>query len=273
MPYPPYRNDLPVLFALLPKFYRDSVLPGRKGQSILNVRGKTGSILFECQETTLKSIKGKGITMKISGLVVYLLAGALVEELSAQPSWRWLSPTPQGNVLAAVQAFDTNTVVAVGGASTIIRTTDGGNHWNVRHRVGGTPGYLLDMAFNDDGWGIAVGDYGKVLLTTDAGETWSTQSAGDHVASFCRCPCGRPDLAGGFLRREVVQIHQWRSDLEWHHAGRLFQLQRPSFRHIEYRACRWSIRENSHNERWRPDMAGQIREYDLCVAGSPLLHP
>ena len=116
--------------------------------------------------------------MKISGLVVYLLAGALVEELSAQPSWRWLSPTPQGNVLAAVQAFDTNTVVAVGGASTIIRTTDGGNHWNVRHRVGGTPGYLLDMAFNDDGWGIAVGDYGKVLLTTDAGETWSTQSAG-----------------------------------------------------------------------------------------------
>ena len=43
--------------------------------------------------------------------------------------WEWCNPVPTGNPLAAVAAVNSNTCFAFGEFGTVIRTTDGGQHW------------------------------------------------------------------------------------------------------------------------------------------------
>lgn len=50
----------------------------------------------------------------------------------AQPGSFWQNPLPQGNHLTGASVVDTNTVIAVGSAGTVMKTTDGGATWAVR---------------------------------------------------------------------------------------------------------------------------------------------
>jgi len=119
--------------------------------------------------------------MNISGriiLQVLLIAMMNLSFLNAQTTWRWLNGSVQSNPLDAVQALDSNIVIAVGAVATIVRTTDGGNNWTPQYHVGGSDNYLSDVVFSDSKRGIAVGQNGTVLLTTNAGESWFPQSSG-----------------------------------------------------------------------------------------------
>ncbi len=118
------------------------------------------------------------MNIRLSKSKLIILFGLLhLNILSAQSTWRWLNGGVQSNTLVAVKALDTNNVIAVGDVSTIMKTADGGNHWEAEFRVAGTESYLSDLAFSDSKRGIAVGQYGTILLTTDAGESWALQAS------------------------------------------------------------------------------------------------
>src|SRR5437879_3013559 len=131
--------------------------------------------LVDERKSLMKSFSVKSI----GWMVLFVTFSAIfLSDLSAQVTWTWLSPTPQGNLLIDLQALDDNTVIAVGNNSTVLRTSNGGQHWDVKYRVGGTDDYLTDVVFNNSGIGLAVGENGKVLTTADSGKTWSVHSIG-----------------------------------------------------------------------------------------------
>lgn len=91
--------------------------------------------------------------------------------------WQWQYPKPQGNTLRDIFIFNKSTAIAVGDFGTVIKTTDGGNSWDVQHHAGGTDIELNSVFFIDElnGW-AAGGTYdnnNNVLLKTgDGGNTW-----------------------------------------------------------------------------------------------------
>jgi photosystem II stability/assembly factor-like uncharacterized protein len=81
--------------------------------------------------------------------------------------WVWQNPLPQGNTLQDFVFIDTNNGFAVGARGTILRTTNGGNSWDILGS--GTDDDLYSVAFTDPNTGTAVGNFGAILRTTDAG--------------------------------------------------------------------------------------------------------
>ena len=92
---------------------------------------------------------------------------------SIYSQWFWKSPLPQGNTLNGVCFIDANTGTAVGNSGTIIRTTDGGQNWNIQ--FSGTMNRLNGVSFTDANNGIVVGYGGTILRTTDGGDNWVSQ--------------------------------------------------------------------------------------------------
>ncbi|MFN5309680.1 MAG: WD40/YVTN/BNR-like repeat-containing protein, partial [Candidatus Kapaibacterium sp.] len=80
---------------------------------------------------------------------------------------------------------DSLTIIGVGDSGLIVRTIDGGKHWekmqqkkywNFRH---------IDCKGN---YGIAVGTYGTVAITTDAGKTWNIQEKRfSYLFNYAQC--------------------------------------------------------------------------------------
>ena len=64
----------------------------------------------------------------------------------------------------------------VGNSGTILRTTDGGSHWNSQRS--GTTAHLWDVSFSDANSGTAVGEGGTIVKTTDGGNHWVTEESG-----------------------------------------------------------------------------------------------
>lgn len=86
--------------------------------------------------------------------------------------WQWKNPTPVGINLSDTYFTDANTGYAVGTLGTIIKTTDGGDHW--QPLLSGTTLQLNAVHFSNDTTGYVVGYDGILLTTTDAGMTWSS---------------------------------------------------------------------------------------------------
>ena len=91
--------------------------------------------------------------------------------------WNWQYPKPQGNTLRDIFVFNKNAAIAVGDFGTVIKTTDGGNNWDVQHHAGGTDIQLNSVYFIDElnGW-AAGGTYSSnsnvLLKTGDGGNIW-----------------------------------------------------------------------------------------------------
>jgi len=99
------------------------------------------------------------------------------ERLSdAEVEWTWQNPLPQGNTLQDVSFIDTNNGFAVGSTGTILRTTDGGNNWDIL--TSGTNDDFYGVSFVDANTGTVVGNFGAILRTTDAGNHWTIQRDG-----------------------------------------------------------------------------------------------
>jgi len=99
-------------------------------------------------------------------------------ELYAQQSWNWLNPKPQGNTLKDIIIFDETTMLAVGENSTIIKTTDGGNTWDVQIKCCNKTACLNSVYFINENTGWTVGNYGVILKTIDGGAHWVALESG-----------------------------------------------------------------------------------------------
>ncbi|MFA5012747.1 MAG: YCF48-related protein [Ignavibacteria bacterium] len=94
--------------------------------------------------------------------------------------WKWLHQSPQGNELRWVKMWDVNTIYAIGGKGTFIKTTNRGANWFVNHTAGRTSGIPIQRADLRNAWffnqstGIVIGSYGSILRTTDGGLTFDS---------------------------------------------------------------------------------------------------
>jgi len=80
---------------------------------------------------------------------------------------------PGSASLNAVYFTDATHGWAVGHAEMILRTSDGGDHWERVHFAPENLQPLLDVWFADQEHGLAVGAYGVVYSSTDGGAVWS----------------------------------------------------------------------------------------------------
>lgn len=85
--------------------------------------------------------------------------------------------TPQQSGVSAslndVYCISENTVVIVGNSGTILKTTDGGEHWI--SKSSSTTEHIIKVQFVNANVGYAVTSAGTVLKTSDGGETWITK--------------------------------------------------------------------------------------------------
>lgn len=76
--------------------------------------------------------------------------------------FNWINPLPQGNTLNSVYFVDGQNGWAVGEHGTLLKTTDGGNNWQIIPSP--LTDDLQDVFFVDHSHGWAVGKNGKILI-------------------------------------------------------------------------------------------------------------
>lgn len=95
--------------------------------------------------------------------------------------WRWQNPLPVGNYLRAVQMISLNTVYVCGDGGTFMRSSDGGQSWDIQGNILKIKANFNALNFLDDSYGMCCGDSGRVIKTTDGGTSWQilkTNTAG-----------------------------------------------------------------------------------------------
>ena len=120
--------------------------------------------------------------------VCSIVAGA-PQHTAAQAVTPQVSNTTQ--LLVGLQAVNDRVVWASGAGGTVLRTTDGGEHW----RAGVVPGaegiqfrdvFALDSV---TAWLLSIpsGDSARIYRTTDGGEHWTLQFQNQEPAAFYDC--------------------------------------------------------------------------------------
>jgi photosystem II stability/assembly factor-like uncharacterized protein len=74
-------------------------------------------------------------TKLLSLIILFFSISQIAAQTTGNNDWFWQYPKPQGNTLRDIHVFNNDTAIAVGDFSTIIKTTDGGNTWNVQGNV------------------------------------------------------------------------------------------------------------------------------------------
>jgi photosystem II stability/assembly factor-like uncharacterized protein len=96
--------------------------------------------------------------------------------------WCWQHAIVTGHQINDVFFVDANHAWAVGDASTILKTADGGNTWaQVALDASIPPASLTSVRFRDALHGMALGDSDFALQTNDGGLTWTTDILGGLV--------------------------------------------------------------------------------------------
>jgi len=91
-------------------------------------------------------------------------------------SWEWQSPLPQGNCLTCVKYASKDVAYACGNNGTIIKTTDGGENWELlKTNVYFDFNYIFAISSNIC---LAVGADSTIIKTTDGGLSWYSVSSG-----------------------------------------------------------------------------------------------
>lgn len=83
--------------------------------------------------------------------------------------------TPTQSTLTSVFFIDGLTGWAVGHDSTILKTSDGGTHWELQYANPDFEKPLLDIVFKNEHHGVAVGAYGQFMRTIDGGKSWLSE--------------------------------------------------------------------------------------------------
>ena len=110
------------------------------------------------------------------GLLFLLFAFNNKSLAQKRQNWRWQNPLPQGNTLRGSTSPDSNTLVFVGDAGMILKSTDGGGTF--RRLRTGLRKDLYAVSFINPTLGMAVGEDGTIIKTTDCGKTWNKLLSG-----------------------------------------------------------------------------------------------
>jgi photosystem II stability/assembly factor-like uncharacterized protein len=125
-----------------------------------------------------------GLVPRSSHRVAFFIVAALMVLAAgtANASWVWQNPLPQGNTLNDLAFIDGNTGYAVGAMGLIMQTTDRGGSWTTI--ASGTTANLNRIVFAtaDSGW--IVGDNGTVLWTKTGGNVWMAQTSPNSSALY-----------------------------------------------------------------------------------------
>lgn len=81
-------------------------------------------------------------------------------------------PAPTRDTLTSVYFTDPSNGWAAGHEAVILRTSDGGHHWQQVYIDVAGERPILDLWFKDLNQGYAVGGYGLFLMTHDGGKNW-----------------------------------------------------------------------------------------------------
>ena len=81
------------------------------------------------------------------------------------------------SIIRSLSYCDSLTIIGVGDSGLIVRTIDGGKHWEKMQQKKYWNYSQVDCKGN---YGIAAGNYGTVAITTDAGKTWNIQEKRFH---------------------------------------------------------------------------------------------
>jgi len=117
-------------------------------------------------ESILNDIEAKG-----DG---YIAVGERGHILLSKDGKTWKQvPSPTRAMLNRVHFIDANNGWIVGHDGVVLRSTDGGQSWQLKHYESewGKPFY--DSQFTSPTTGIVAGSNGRALSTTDGGETWT----------------------------------------------------------------------------------------------------
>lgn len=140
---------------------------------------------YEGNNVLLHAVDGSGDTCVVAG-AVGLPSGfylpLLARSTDGGETWSEIDPGLKNNSemevgarLNSVTFLDPSTVIAVGAAGTILRSTDAGASWKPSESPTLYP--LMYISFSDSLVGIVGSDYpmlGTMLRTVDAGATWDT---------------------------------------------------------------------------------------------------
>ncbi|MBL4651707.1 MAG: T9SS type A sorting domain-containing protein [Flavobacteriales bacterium] len=78
-----------------------------------------------------------------------------------------------------IQQLSVDTLIAVGGYGTVLKSVDNGQNWEAKMTP--VPWQLLSVDFKDNNTGIAVGEFKNILRTTNGGESWSVMVQTDNT--------------------------------------------------------------------------------------------
>ncbi len=91
-------------------------------------------------------------------------------------TWHQAAEVPTQALLTSVYFVDDKVGYAVGHDATIIKTVDGGEHWELKYDDPEAEMPLFSVKFVDPDHGVAVGAFSTALTTKDGGETWGLKS-------------------------------------------------------------------------------------------------
>lgn len=104
----------------------------------------------------------------------YVAVGARGVIIHSPDGVHWeQTQAPVQAALTAVDFVNEQYGWAVGHASTIIATTDGGKTWTIQRWAPETETEFLDVLFFNKNKGFAIGTYGLFYKTHDGGKTWT----------------------------------------------------------------------------------------------------
>ena len=123
------------------------------------------------------------ITAGLAGSLALVCLAAIAAVAVALPSGGWQRQGSGTTAdLTGVSFGDAGHGSVVGGAGTIVNTSDGGLLWQPQTSGFGDGLYGVAFADADDGWAVGGGASGVILGTTNGGDTWSAQAS---VAGDC----------------------------------------------------------------------------------------
>ena len=132
-------------------------------------------------------------------------------------SW-YQVPSPVDITLTALVFATPDIGWAVGHESTIIKTLDGGEHWQVVRYKPEEERFYLNVEFNSELEGVVLGTDGELWTTNDRGENWSLQVLSveewyqNHLFAIHQLADGSAVIAaerGGVFARSAGQL-DWR---------------------------------------------------------------
>ncbi|MCK9994476.1 MAG: hypothetical protein Dbin4_02996 [Alphaproteobacteria bacterium] len=116
-----------------------------------------------------------GVTRAGDRLVAVGNWGHVILSDDAGVTWRQAQKVPTRTTLTSVYFTDDKNGWAVGHDTVIIRTTDGGETWELQYSDPPKETPLLSVWFENDQHGIAVGSFSFMLETFDGGQSWESR--------------------------------------------------------------------------------------------------